>query len=382
MVNATYEHIVAILVVGAIFVTTVATLPAQNFVNMQAVDQQQLRNTALNVFNTILLDPGEPSDWGSMDPFYGNDFRVEKFGLASSHDTALYVLDPDKVQRLVINNPLNYMEYNRVRELLKLQNYGFSFKIVPPFNVTNLDGTPIPLKSPLTIVGTSLSYAVRVSYLDGVPIPNVAARATIVYTSGSNFATITCPSVSTDALGVCRGGATLSFGPTYVVVVLRLVVAGIGNLVVTFGTQPPNPPAKINFADETITLTMPENYSEAARWVDNIMPVMSQEDMQFLYNGTRSNDDKLNYGNTPVWSKTFDGLRDRNPVLFIFIFWTEDDGRAEVLAAGPYQNLLGYTVFEYGDSPKNAAFSVRLQRSVIISGMTYAAELTLWKDSS
>src|SRR3989304_2800360 len=155
MVNATYEHIVAILAVGAIFVATVATLPAQNFVNMQAVDQQQLRNTALNVFNTILLDPGEPSNWGSMDPFYLNDFRIEKFGLASSHDRELYALDPDKVQRLAINNPLNYLDYNRARELLGLEDYGFNLRIIPPFNVTNIDGTSILTKTPLNVTGNN-----------------------------------------------------------------------------------------------------------------------------------------------------------------------------------------------------------------------------------
>ena len=384
MVSATFEHIVAILVVGAIFVATIVVLPAQNYVNMQAVDQQQLRNTALSVFSTILLDSGDPFNWGSMDPFYLNDFRVTKFGLASSLSPEMYVLDPDKVQRLALNNPLNYLEYEKVRELLKLENYGFSLRIIPPFNVTNVDGTPIIDHSPITVVGTNLTYALRVTYLDGIPIPNVAIFARVVYARGTTFAINNFQSTSTDAVGLCIKSLTLNFEPDYVVVVLRAVVAGMGHLVVTFGTDRQNDPAEINFVDDTIKLTMPDNYTEAARWVNNIIPVMSTEDMEFLYNGTRSNDDKLNYGSQTIWSKTFNGLSDRDPVIFIFIFWTVDKkgGRQEILVAGPYQNLLGHTVFEFGEQPKNIRSSVRLQRSVVISGMTYTAELIFWKEPS
>ena len=104
MVNAVYDHVVAILVVGVIFVGAVVVLPAMSFANLQAVDQQQLRNTALNVFNAMLLDTGEPTNWGSMDPFYMNDPRIKRFGLASTQGTTFYVLDPNKVQRLIGNS--------------------------------------------------------------------------------------------------------------------------------------------------------------------------------------------------------------------------------------------------------------------------------------
>ena len=118
MVNAVYDHIVAILIVGVIFVGAVVVLPAMSFANLQAVDQQQLRNTARNVFNSMLLDTGEPRNWGSIRDFKKNDPRVQRFGLASAQDSTFCVLDPDKVQRLVAGNPLNHLEYDRVRKLL------------------------------------------------------------------------------------------------------------------------------------------------------------------------------------------------------------------------------------------------------------------------
>ena len=384
MVNAVYDHIVAILVVGVIFVGAVVVLPAMSFANLQAVDQQQLRNTALNVFNAMLLEIGAPTNWGSMEPFDINDPRVTRFGLASVQDSMFYVLDPDKVQRLVVGNPLNYLEYDRVRELLELENYGFSLRIIPPFNVTNVDGTSILSESPITIDGNELSYAVKVSYLDGTPIPNALARATIVYTDGEDFSIVSPEPVLTGALGVCEDTVTLSFDPDQAVVILRVSVAGVATVVVTFGTTPPNDIAEINFVGDTLILTMPDATPKGARWVDHIIPIGSQEDLQFLYNGTRGNDDKLNYGSLKVWMETFNGLRSDDPVIFVLAFWAviKGEGRKEVLVAGPYQNLLGNTVFEYGSSSKSSsAAAMKIQRSVIISGMTYTAELWLWKES-
>ena len=66
MVDAAYDHIVAILAIGALFVGTVVILPNANFANLMVLDQQQMRNTALTLFNTMLLDAGEPSNWGSI----------------------------------------------------------------------------------------------------------------------------------------------------------------------------------------------------------------------------------------------------------------------------------------------------------------------------
>jgi len=381
MVSAVYDHVVAILIVGTMFVGAVIAVPTMSFMNLQAVDQQQLRNVALNVFNTMLLDAGEPVHWGSIDPWSSSN--VERFGLASAQESTFYVLDPDKVQRLVVGNPLGELTYSEVKELMGLQGYGFSLRIIPPFNVTNVDGTPIPERSPIVINGAQISYSVKVSYLDGTPIPNALVWSTIVYTSGTSFDATTRNSVPTNALGVCSDTVTLDFAPQHVVVVLRVTVADVATLVVTFGTTPPDDVAHINFVGDTIILTMPDATPRGARWVDNIIPIGNEEDIEFLYNGTRANQDKLNYGAWNVWRRSFNGLSSRNPVIFIFNFWTviKGEGRQEVLVAGPYQNLLGYTVFEYGGSVDASTSAVRLQRSVTISGMTYIAELWLWKES-
>lgn len=388
MVSAAYDHIVAILVVGAVFVGAVVVLPNMSFNSFKAVDQQQLRSTGLSVFNAMLLDTGEPTDWGSMDPFFINDARVTRFGLARSWDGELYVLDPDKVQRLVLGNPLNYCDYQRIRGLLGLEEYGFDLRILPPFNVTNLDGTPIPAKTPLTIDNNQVSYSVRVSYLTSAPIPNALVSAKLVFTYKNNgvsdFGIISRPQISTDALGVGGDSITLPATPDSLTVILRVTVADVATLVVTFGMPTANNIAEVNFVGDSIVLTQPDVVDHASRWVYNIIPITGDGDMEFLYNGSKTNDNKFTWGEGyQNWTRTFYGLRYRDPVIFILNVLAVpqgEGGRQEVIVAGPYQNFLGFTIFQYGGSNKGSRAAVTLQRNVMISDMTYIAELTLWKE--
>ena len=66
--NAVYGHIIAIVFLGIMFVWAVGVVPQMSYNNIQAANQQQLRNTELNVFDAILLDTGESAtaatDWG------------------------------------------------------------------------------------------------------------------------------------------------------------------------------------------------------------------------------------------------------------------------------------------------------------------------------
>jgi len=112
----------------------VVVVPNLSYVNLLYVDQQQLRNMALETMKAILLQTGFPTNWGSEDPF--NQDNVSRFGLAYAESSSSYVLDSDKVQRLVVDNPVGYVEYDKMRELLGLEGYEFSISILPPFNVT------------------------------------------------------------------------------------------------------------------------------------------------------------------------------------------------------------------------------------------------------
>ncbi|HEX9261608.1 MAG TPA: hypothetical protein VF893_03685, partial [Candidatus Bathyarchaeia archaeon] len=175
--NSVYENIVAILIVGVIFVGTVVALPATINANLQTVDQQQLRNTASSVFDSMLLDVGSPSNWGSKVHFdqdgnpYFDPTEVEKFGLAYADPFSKFVLDSDKVQRL---NP-GELDYESVRDLLRIQNdYGFLFSIYRPFRVA----------STLSITDNSVNFSVTVTRTeDGTPIPKAAVKVTTFVTA-------------------------------------------------------------------------------------------------------------------------------------------------------------------------------------------------------
>ncbi len=383
MVSAVFDHIFAILIVGAIFVSTIVVMPTMTLGNFQAVDEQQLRNTALNVFNTMLLDTGNPVDWGALSNFQPDDPRVQRFGLAKAQEPSFYILDPDKVQKLVPGNPLNSLSYSKTRQLLGLQNYGFRLRIIPPFNVTFLD---------TSVNGYNLTFRVRVTYLAGDPVPKAQTSATAVYTKGDTIFGVAKSNVfETNAMGICDGYVILGTdNPDYYMVTIRATVADVATLIVNSGQVFNNTIAKINLQYDTLILTTtkdPPNYNQPPNdqaWIKNIVAFDNMGNIWNLYNGTK--DDKFNTGDGSyeLWAKDFCGLHGFEPVVLIFNFWVVDQvtghGRQFVLVMLAYPDLFGTNIFEYGGSPSSGTQVVRLQRSVIITSMTYTAELWLWKE--
>ncbi len=391
-VHETYDHIVAVLIVGLIFVGAVIILPKMSYLNIQTVDQQQLRNTALNVFNAFLLDTGEPSNWSLEDPW--DPTTVERFGLADYRDSTYYVLDPDKVQRLVEGNPLGELSVDEVKRLLNLEDYGFSLRIIPPFNITKIDGTKLnQTNSPIDMTELAngrLKYAVKVTYLDGRPIPNALSSATIINTNASSFSIITSGPVKTNALGILENTINLNQTNTSnVMVILRISVSDVATLIVTFGNQKPiDHIADVNMVGDTVILTRPDidGYSEEERRILAGYAYSSDGTTISFFSGSKSDiENKFNYGSFRVWERPFAGLSDYDPVILIFNIWARPEatgtGKQEVIVAGLYQKLLGQNVFQYGDSSDSGEGAVRLQRSVIVSGMTYTAEFVFWKEN-
>jgi hypothetical protein len=394
-VNETYEHIVAILIIGLIFVGAVVVMPSLSFSNLQNVDQQQLRNTALNVFNTILLESGQgmngtevTNDWGSISPW--NSSNVKKFGLASSDESIFYKLDPDKVQRLE-SSILGNISITQLKELMGLQAYGLRLRIIPPFSVTNTDGSLLTDNSPISINGNLVQYAIKVSYLDGRPIPNAEIWAKAVYSDKNTFDMTNPTTYYTNALGFFEGSAVLEFEPNFVTLILRITVADVATLVVTTGENSIDS-VDVGLVGDDVTLRIEEPEEGGTTpntFVNEIYVVGGSEDVWKLYEGSNTNDDMFNpgEGNFEFWSETFPGLDYHDPILLILNLNTvpkgdesPENGRQDIVVAGPYQKLLGYSVFEFGNSDDGSHASVRVQRNVIISGMTYTAEILLWKE--
>lgn len=392
MVHETYDNIVAILLVGVIFVGVVVLMPALSFSNIQTVDYQQLRNTAINVFDSILLDPGDPIDWGSVMDFSSDN--VARFGLARYYDSHFYVLDPDKVQRLKKDNPLGGITNEVAKEKLNLDGYGFNLRIIPPFNVTDKNGAVInedhsPINATLLETEHKCNYEIKVTFLDGRPIPNANIESLVIYTNGNEVRYFTNTTIKTNSLGICGESILLDFPPSQLVVVLRIDVAEVATLIVSFGKNSVNI-VDINIVGNELILTKPKDTPNAAVQIQNIS-IYGTDTLYHLYDGIWAKD-KFNTGESDyksLWSHTFNNLQSFQPTLVILNVLTvppddgdfENNGKQELVVAGPYQNLLGYSVFEYGDPPKITENVIRLQRSVLISGMTYTAELLFWKES-
>lgn len=389
-----YEYLASLLIVSVIFLTATQALPNVGYVSLLAMDQQQLRNAATQAFDTILLETGYPTGWGTiLDSDYQFDSNcVTRFGLASQEDSSFFVLDPEKVQRLVADDPVGSISYNEVRSLLGLEDYGFSLKIIPPFNVTLLRDDFVMGSSQI-----SLNFDVKVLYNDGRPIAGALVDATIMYMTkqGGNTAKFYAATEenSTDAIGLCSFNEVINAPSgetmTSAVIVFKVTVADLSSIILTYQSTPPNNVADINVVGDEVILSIPDQPPSPpnnARWVDFIV-VFDGESFSFIHNGTRSNDDKLNYGGgSPfkIWDKNFPGLHYQDKVFLLFSFWTvlPDGGRSSVMIAGPNPAWLGNRLLQYGDSngPKNAGAALTLHRTVSIAGMTYLAELTFWKE--
>jgi len=392
MVGGLYDYMITLTIVGIIFISVVFIAPSLSYINLLYIDQQQLRSLAVETLKTMLLGAGYPANWGSEDPFDPNGNY--SFGLAYADSSSFYVLDPDKVQRLVKDNPIGYIEYPRMRKLLGLERYGFNIRIVPPFNFTILNAQVVP---------PHISFEVKVSFNDGRPIPNGKVNAVIFYTTqgrgkGPDDIGEVCfgkiDENSTNARGTCKIERMLTPPGQIsdVMVLFRVTVADLTTLFVTYQSIRPDDIAKVNMVKDTIILSMPDSLPRDNRWVDNvIMFSWDTNTIMFLYNGSKEHKDKdkdkdmLNYGSYKVWTKKFNELKYHNPALLIFNFWVVDLGenpaRRSVLIAGPYPNWLGYRVIEYGGVSPQGYTAVKLYRNVVISGMTFNVELALWKES-
>jgi hypothetical protein len=389
LVGELYDYMIGIVVVGVIFTSAVFAIPAISYVNLLQVDQQQLRNTALNVFNTMLLGTGSPLDWGSTFPFDQN--TVEAFGLDLAKKSSLYILDTDKVQRLDKESP-GYIEYPYVRELLGLEEYGFSLSIFRPFEVDwDLQINDAP---------NSVWFAVNVTRSeDGRPIPNAQVSVTILCTAKNPdkeeepIVNITRPStLFTDALGRCEGTQPIQIPPGYIletaVAILKITVAGISTMVVAQQDQTVQNVMKINTFGDTIILSFRGELTNtsAVRRILDIMSYNYDETLTEIYGGGDENEDKITEGYGYVfWNNTFPGLKAMDPALLLFLvsvpLGAGGGGRRPVIVAGPFSLWESSEILSFGpDSEQFINAAIKLRRYVVFSGMTYIAEFTLWKE--
>jgi len=378
----------AAVVLGVIFIAAVFIVPSLSYVNLLYMEQQQLQNIGLSAMKTILFDEGYPANWGSM---HGtnmfNESDVKRFGLADSGDSSLYVLDPNKVQRLA-NNPLGNISYAKVKELLGLSGYDFSIVLRPLFNVAR----NVAIQRATNEQTATITWNANVSRQDGQPVPKAIVCPTVIYAVDLNpgFETRTVQSrTETDSLGRCQGSTVVSVTGNGkikdVIVIFRVTVADRATIVVSSqDTQDPGDIAKINVVGDTIVLTLPEDVpgSNDARWITNIQLYNYETSVNLLNGSGTGNEYKLNYGSLILWSQAFAGLDSTEPGVLIITFRTETlgpGGRTLAILIGPWALWNQGGIMRFNPVPVGSGASASIERDVIIAGMAYVAELRLWK---
>lgn len=375
MVAPVFEHITAIIVVSMLFVSAVIAVPAISYLNLLYVDQQQLRNMALEALNSMLLGLGYPSNWAS-------DFEnIDKFGLALHESSSFYVLDPEKVERLSSSNPSGYLNYENVSTLLGLQNYGFNVRIMPLFNVT-VDNMS---------QDNELHFNVNVRFNDGRPLPTASVTATILYVSGQksdNFNFTAPPGNRTNEVGECMISYTLPSDFLGYILVLKVTVAEMATVTVPYIEGFSQTVANASIIGDTVTVWIPEGEHPSERVIHNVTVVTADEVWNYPGVGCgRQPEDKMTSGEGyHDWIQDFPGISHENALFLIFNIWTQEDPGAKhfvLFATSPLLDIRS-GLLQLGGQPSARSPSggaLKLSRSVEISGMTYIFELLLWKET-
>lgn len=388
MVGELYDYIVSIIVVGIIFVSGVLAVPAIGYFNLRHVDEQQLRNTALNVFDTMLLDAGSPPKWGSVYPFDQNAVRF--FGLSMAGQNSLFVLDSDKLQRLDDETP-GYITYERVKELLGLNGYDFNLNIFRPFQV-NWSIAILNNTTP-----EQVWFSVNVSRNeDGRPIANAHISVTVMATATKSktdepIAIVNLPHVYyTDALGRCEGYEIINLEAGYTlrraVAVMKITVAGISTMVVAQTDKTLQDVLKVNTYGDTVTLTYRGEMLEDPSGVRRVKKIQAYDFDQLItiYSADPSGQDHITQGEGyEWWNMTFPGLESMDPAMLLFTVQVpiKGEGRTLVIIAGPFSFWDANRVFSFGPASEQVSTTaLKLRRYIVFSGMTYDVELTLWKE--
>ena len=373
MVAPVFEHITAIMVVGMLFVSAVVAVPAISYVNLLYVDQQQLRNIALEALNSMLLGMGVPSDWGS-------DLNIDKFGLALDESSSFYVLDSEKVGRLSSSNPSGYLDYENVSALLGLQNYGFNIRIMPLFKVTVENRSQ----------GNNLLFDVTVTFNDGRLIPNAYVNATILYVSGErsdNFNFTTPPGNRTNELGECTISYTLPPVFTGYILILKVTVADMATVTVPYIEGFSQQVANSSIIGDTVTLWIPEGKHPPERVIHNVTVVTEEEVWNYpgVGCGELPRDHMTPGEGFQYWTENLPGLSYDNPLFLIFNIWTQEDPGCKhfvLFATSPLLDIRSGLLQLIGQpSAQSSNSAIKLSRSVEIAGMTYIFELLLWKET-
>jgi len=161
--NASLDYLFATSIMIIIFVSSTASYLSMMAVPSKEVSQEQLLSMTEKVMDQIVLSEGTPSDWGVRTSL------PSSIGMAAKSGSE-YQLDLDKLRRLTDNTTGTMLSSKSMFRLLGLEkNYAFRLLITPALNVT-----VVPTKF-IIINGSNnfpCAFNVTVRTHDNIPVPN------------------------------------------------------------------------------------------------------------------------------------------------------------------------------------------------------------------
>jgi hypothetical protein len=332
--------ILAILLAASIMIETVSE-PSAN-----VSEKEQLKVSAQKIMTQLLLDPGDPFNWGSNTATGQNDLRT--FGLAEFNETTrgAYVLSLDKVLRLSGTCPL-FISPSTALDLLNLSNeYGFLFELYSALNVN------------IGNMGND-RYSISInSERDGLPVIGANITARMYYISANRDIDNTdLISTSTNLHGTCALDFSNSNLPNMKVLfvaadylgVHAVKVYNVSNVVQAYIIgESIFLPSDCHSRDDTQEILVTKELGKY-----NIKDVKSSLDAEF----------KLGYV---------------EPSAVAILAITEDNSS---LILAPRIPTLTYTTISGLTIDRIPSFAYSLERTVTIGYSTYVFKLYLWRMS-
>ncbi len=329
--------LMVMVVVAAMAVTAKIFQPYLN-----GIEDLNQKDYLREIANYILLNPGEPQNWGS-----DKSLLPESFGLAKNGSIIPYELDIDKVCRL---NPENtyHISYISIIEALKVKKVAVRISIQ---QILDISITPISTQSNENL--TSYTFQIRVKR-DGLPV----SASLHCYVIAKNFFDDVFAETSPD------GEATLTFaipnssnGTAILVTFARSSLDSrvTGYAVYSFGHLSENPAPKNSFVELS-----PLNYTLYVNKLFENETLLEAYALTYNYNETITSTSSATY--------TIPKFLDKSPILIVVTgtnsstFFAEWTAYPQIpLEMGANLQNSESTSFKYMVTINKALYSVMIQ---------------------
>jgi len=350
-----YEYLFAGLILIAILLASsmiAATMPNPQ---LSVSEKEDVKTEAEKIMTQILLDPGQPYNWGSDTSI--DQTKLTGFGLAKYGESTreAYVLDPDNVQRLDSDNAgALYIPPNTTATLLNLAGeYGFTLEIHPVLNVTKSE--------------TSTSkYTVTVtSEYQTIPIVNARINSTLFYYNSGGIINSATAANSTGFDGRCildfsSGSLDIQTG------MLTITVNYLG--IHTVKNYPIGSHLEQAFLIGNNILLRSNSSIVSTNITEVITTKQSDQYVISSFNSTASNNGPQDY------QLAFD-----EPTMFMVLAPSSD--YQTLIYASRNVDLIYSTIPQLASSTASPLLSYTLERTAMIGDTAYTVSLMLWRMS-